>query len=541
MIEFLFEKAVSEPNFVGLYAQLCELIQKSARIFIVEAKEMDFRRLLLSKCQSIFESFFQVDNDEDEDETKKVEISEEQALKQKRIIFGNIRFIGELYIRRLISEKIMHICVDRLFSSYDDDHEEEDIEATCKLLTTIGKTLDQNSTTKEDGDKRTGYYEKLVELEKDTSLSQRIRFMILDLLDLRKRNWADKPKTIPQPEKEDNSKSTKASPVTRPEPVSPSQDARKQPVKESDDQGWTDVQQKKSKKESNKKSDQIDSTRTPTKQTPVKTVQESPRINNKTTSKDAPTPQPMFSKSKFSAFDNLDGSDEDIEAPPEIFTPQKKTKQQPQQPQTPQPKPNKKAEKTPKKKEETQKVEKVEEDTTNKKTTITAAQTKGMVNEYFQLKNQEDLKFYLSEYTSSVYPSFVNLALQTCLVDQNFGSAKSIEFIYATELPVPNILSGTKQFFEKYEDLVTDNPNLSRDLAEFVAAMLAKQMFKPSDLFNLLSPLSGTTHAASVLKRILEDLTKNHSDFSLPEKSIQLPELSVDDLEKLEAFKHLFI
>ena len=51
---------------------------------------------------------------------------------------GNIRFIGELYKLRILTENIMHNCIMKLLKAKDDDS----LECLCILMSTIGKDLD---------------------------------------------------------------------------------------------------------------------------------------------------------------------------------------------------------------------------------------------------------------------------------------------------------------------------------------------------------------------------------------------------------------
>ena len=58
--------------------------------------------------------------------------------KLRRRFLGNIRFIGELFKIKVLTEKIMKQCVKELLVPDD----EEKLESLCKLMTTIGKDLD---------------------------------------------------------------------------------------------------------------------------------------------------------------------------------------------------------------------------------------------------------------------------------------------------------------------------------------------------------------------------------------------------------------
>lgn len=54
---------------------------------------------------------------------------------------GNIRFIGELYKLHMLTRKIMHSCIVQLLSQGD----EESLECLCKLLTTVGQDLENQT------------------------------------------------------------------------------------------------------------------------------------------------------------------------------------------------------------------------------------------------------------------------------------------------------------------------------------------------------------------------------------------------------------
>lgn len=103
--------------------------------------------------------------------------------KERRQTLGNMTFIGELYHRSMLTAKIMHSCVIGLLKNATDD--EESLESLCKLLTTIGKKLESDKKS-EFYNKIEEYYAQLEMLTQKPKLASRYRFMILDLLDLRK-------------------------------------------------------------------------------------------------------------------------------------------------------------------------------------------------------------------------------------------------------------------------------------------------------------------------------------------------------------------
>jgi translation initiation factor 4G len=143
-------------------------------------KKSVFKGILLNECQRVFQTGL----DQISDETKTSIELEELRSAQKRRMLGNIRFIGELYKRGMVIEIIIHSCVQHLLKD-PQNPSEEDIEALCKLLTTIGKQLD-NPRSKRQMD---AYFQQIQTILTLTTLSSRIRYMLFDLQDLRKNQW----------------------------------------------------------------------------------------------------------------------------------------------------------------------------------------------------------------------------------------------------------------------------------------------------------------------------------------------------------------
>lgn len=67
----------------------------------------------------------------------RVELEESRDQARRRSL-GNIKFIGELFKLKMLTEAIMHDCVVKLLKN----HDEESLECLCRLLSTIGKDLD---------------------------------------------------------------------------------------------------------------------------------------------------------------------------------------------------------------------------------------------------------------------------------------------------------------------------------------------------------------------------------------------------------------
>jgi len=115
------------------------------------------------------------------------------AMKLKRRMLGNVKFIGELFKQHLLKEKIMHECIKLLLGSLDDPDvvpDDESIEAAAKLFLTIGKQLESPASSKA---KLDAYCKRLSVLSKDKKkLAARTRFMLQDLLECRRNGWKER-------------------------------------------------------------------------------------------------------------------------------------------------------------------------------------------------------------------------------------------------------------------------------------------------------------------------------------------------------------
>ncbi|KAM4556940.1 eukaryotic translation initiation factor 4 gamma 1a isoform 4-T4 [Fundulus diaphanus] len=211
-IDLIFEKAISEPNFSVAYANMCRcLIGLKVPIPDKPGNFVNFRKLLLNRCQKEFEKDqdddeiferrqkeMEASKNDEERERLRVEL-EDSRDKARRRSLGNIKFIGELFKLKMLTEAIMHDCVVKLLKN----HDEESLECLCRLLSTIGKDLDFEKAKP----RMDQYFTQMDKIIKERKTSSRIRFMLQDVLDLRKNNWVPRrgdqgPKTIDQIHKE---------------------------------------------------------------------------------------------------------------------------------------------------------------------------------------------------------------------------------------------------------------------------------------------------------------------------------------------------
>ncbi|XP_066554864.1 eukaryotic translation initiation factor 4 gamma 1-like [Amia ocellicauda] len=125
------------------------------------------------------------------------ELQEAKRKAQQRSL-GNIRFIGKLFKVKMLMKITMHNCIVKLLKNH-----KESLECLCRLLSTIGKDLDLE-THKPCMDR---YFSLMEQVIKKRKTSSRIRFMLQDVLDLRRDNWVPRrgdqgPKTVSQVHKD---------------------------------------------------------------------------------------------------------------------------------------------------------------------------------------------------------------------------------------------------------------------------------------------------------------------------------------------------
>ncbi|UPQ98671.1 translation initiation factor eIF-4F [Chloropicon primus] len=199
-ISMLFEKAVAEPMFCSLNAELCLRLSKELPEFPPsggDSKPMTFRRVLLNTCQEEFEGSLMGLSQEANDE------KDDADSKAKRRMLGNVKLIGHLFTRRVINQKIVLVCVQQLLSGNipgqgDTGVHENCIECACEILSLTAKSLGE---TPKAVPLVESYFAKLDDLANSSSLSSRVRFVIKDVQELKRAKFVPRkeggnPKTI---------------------------------------------------------------------------------------------------------------------------------------------------------------------------------------------------------------------------------------------------------------------------------------------------------------------------------------------------------
>lgn len=190
IILLIFEKALEEPKYSSLYAQLCFRLSHEAPNFDDPANSSTttFRRLLLSKCQDEFESRAKATAAFDKHEGPFTPELQEEKTMSKRKMLGNIKFIGELGKMGILHEAILHKCIQQLLAKKKKSNVldmAEDIECLCQIMNTVGKRLDvakaENIVNQ--------YFARMGMLARSSELPSRIKFMLEDTIELRRCKW----------------------------------------------------------------------------------------------------------------------------------------------------------------------------------------------------------------------------------------------------------------------------------------------------------------------------------------------------------------
>ena len=223
-VGLIVNKAQEEQHFSSMYAGLCLKMSKTPMEGIDEGgkKGKKFKKILLERCQSEFEKDAATKVKEATEGITDAEEIEYHTSLIKKHYLGHMRFIGELYNGDLISIKIMLFCLPTLLKGDSDDSsndvDEEKIECFAKLMTVIGSSLEQQSEAMRSVGKADAA-EKLAECWKTVEImagkragdgpkiSNRIKFMLQDLLEMKDKGWVTRrkeetAKTIAQIHKE---------------------------------------------------------------------------------------------------------------------------------------------------------------------------------------------------------------------------------------------------------------------------------------------------------------------------------------------------
>jgi len=200
VIGLIFKKALSEPHYCETYADLVFCLKSAFPKFPNPdgGNKLTFKGILLNICQREFEalpsSMAPV-----QDDTSNLDMGEVEFMRKKRKdrVLANMKLIGHLFLRDLLSAKVIGSVIQELtlVDRADMVPEEHIIECAVELIMSIGHTLESMPAGKQALQQVCG---RLLDLKQQTKkdgrglYSKRIQFAIQDFLDTRSAGWTKK-------------------------------------------------------------------------------------------------------------------------------------------------------------------------------------------------------------------------------------------------------------------------------------------------------------------------------------------------------------
>lgn len=187
----VFEKATVQHHFIGMYADLCVRLEADPRLASAMGavgEPTSFRHLLLHQCQVAFEQLLEPPAEDANEGHLNLEAKDEQEALRKRRALGNVKFVGQLMVRGMLSSRLLVACSDALLRGQTTCPEA--LESLAALLTVAGKKFDGRSDWQY-SDRLDAIFARLRELTKDKMVSARVRFLLRDLLELRDGGWPE--------------------------------------------------------------------------------------------------------------------------------------------------------------------------------------------------------------------------------------------------------------------------------------------------------------------------------------------------------------
>ncbi len=179
IIRLIFERATSEATWSEMYARLCRKMMEriSSKVHDEGIKDPEgkpiaggelFRKYLLKRCQESFERGWIA-----KEAVAIKDANERNGGGEVALGLGLIKFIGELFKLRMLTERTLHEYIKKLIGTAHDP-EEEEIESLCMLMTSVGLLLD----TQRGRAHMDVYFQRMKELTQNLNVSPRMRFML---------------------------------------------------------------------------------------------------------------------------------------------------------------------------------------------------------------------------------------------------------------------------------------------------------------------------------------------------------------------------
>mmetsp|Transcript_692 Transcript_692/g.1185 ORF Transcript_692/g.1185 Transcript_692/m.1185 type:complete len:458 (+) Transcript_692:52-1425(+) len=195
IIELIFRKAITEPHYCETYADLVFSLKSVYPEFKDESeKPVTFKGLVLNICQNEFEELLAAAEAAEKanfDEEEKEQLRQERRHRMR----ANMKFVGHLFLRQLLSAKVIgSITYELLLFDQDMLPEEHALDCACELILAVGFTMESMPSGRVALKLACERLQdlKLQKLEGKSVYSKRIQFLIQDILETRAAGWTKK-------------------------------------------------------------------------------------------------------------------------------------------------------------------------------------------------------------------------------------------------------------------------------------------------------------------------------------------------------------
>jgi len=200
VIDIICRKAVREPHYVATYADMAAALGRCYPEFPgdeADPRPKSFTRMVVTTVQAEYQNLpdtLQPTQRLLEECGNDAEEVSFRLSAQKKQVMANMKLIGHLYLRRLISVRIIQLVAQELLfcesKAKGSCPEEHFLECMCELLTAVGYTLEQ-------GEKGRAFMRncvgRLQELQSKSKVyCKRVQLLVQDLIDLRTAQWKRK-------------------------------------------------------------------------------------------------------------------------------------------------------------------------------------------------------------------------------------------------------------------------------------------------------------------------------------------------------------
>eukprot|EP01138_Halocafeteria_seosinensis_P008033 gb/GECG01008209.1/.p1 GENE.gb/GECG01008209.1/~~gb/GECG01008209.1/.p1 ORF type:complete len:627 (+),score=97.69 gb/GECG01008209.1/:1-1881(+) len=204
LVSLIIDKAEMEHHFGPMYAQLIQKLNAAAvnGTWKTPGQERteSFLYIVLDELQA---RFLNEELGENNEKALARDPEEQETIRRTRKL-GHIQFLGELFKVGIVPEKVVHWCVMQLLEGWNSHGSrgmvEEHIELCIRLLSVSGKSLDNSAhlISRKFLSSYMDIFKHLAKLpakgeneseENCGPLTNRVKFAVLDLLELRQLGW----------------------------------------------------------------------------------------------------------------------------------------------------------------------------------------------------------------------------------------------------------------------------------------------------------------------------------------------------------------